>query len=230
MVTVSRSNGISIKGIKKLDSIIKWVDAADEIIDRPKTFQPLIVVGFAGSIGYRTTYKETGPLTSSESHHAFEEGRWQALAEITEEIREERGYRRSDSGGSILVQSGQLMQSALIPFQKWGQSTRRSSRSFNAPYGNHHNIKMTASLGNRIFRAQISGARVQNQYGGNIRLTGKATGRYNERSASKGRAAHLPARPFWYFEQGKMDNATRLFTIRFGTEWAELARTMGLLG
>lgn len=218
---MARANGISIKGITQLDRIITFhTDGLEAALHSRRTMSP-----FINAFGRDTNMRfsdEVSPTGRS----------WQSLTGYTNEKREERGYPPTSP---ILEQSGQLRAAAATPFLKWGANTGKSTRSFNAPYGNHHNIKMVASNSGGRFHAQISGPRVANQYGGSIK---KAKGFYTSvhgtyaadrygayySRGSRGKGNMLPARPFWGITPAMINDGFKSFRWIFPDEWRKQAK------
>jgi hypothetical protein len=106
---------------------------------------------------------------------------------------------------------------------RWGANTGRSSRSFNAPYGNHHRLTMNATNQGGRFHAQISGARVANQYGGKVRLTAEQKA-FAMASGGRRRGPHLPARPFWGITPEMIQDGMGSFKWILPDEWRKQAK------
>ena len=187
------SKFITIRGLGRIDDLQAWLgQGLVDSVKHPSVMQPLIKQGFVDSIssgaGFGTKVREVEWRGTSSSGRP-----WQPLSESTRQKRIRRGYTPDD----ILVQSGQLKAAGLTPFIKWGKTTKRSSRSFTAPYNKSTGaISMNASNFNGRFHASISGKRVENQYGGKILFARKRWG-----TRDRLRRSALPRREFWYLDE-----------------------------
>ncbi len=139
---------------------------------------------------------------------------WQPLAEMTQTVREARGYDRKEP---VLVESGQLKWAAVDIYLRWQRGQRQSVRQWTSPY-NGSQLSGTATISNGTFTAEISGERVQNQYGGSIPAPA-----YSFQSRYRQRAPHLPARPFFGLEKKYVDEAVPAMMPQFLTAWQKQA-------
>jgi hypothetical protein len=138
-----------------LRRVVKWLDSYDGVVSEPKT----VAAGVA-PIG-----RAIQGIFSSEGPG------WRQLAEITNDLREQRGHPREHP---ILVQRGTLKRAAADALAEWKPETRSVTRRGNK-------VSLAASATSRLFTAKISGEKVLNHYGG----TDPAYG------------AKVPARPFF---------------------------------
>ena len=194
---------ITLRGMGQLDRMNAWLDNGL----RATVAEPKVMAPFIRSFGRRSSWNfdsEISPLGRS----------WQPLSEFTQMVREERGYQPDRP---ILKESGQLYAAAVTPFLRWQDHTRGSTRSFTAPYGNFEPLLMNATNQGGVFRAQISGSRVANQYGG--RATGAA--RYGTRDRK--RLPFIPARPFWGLTEAVIQEAMPSFGFVFLDMWRSKA-------
>jgi hypothetical protein len=195
---------VTVKGIKQVDGLVNWVGGMEEVLYRPKVFRPVV-----NSVGMGIAKNFQMEITPS--------GRsWQGLSPHTNNIREERGY---SARHPILEQSGQLKEAASGAFLKWGDNSKSSRRNLTAPYGNFEPLSMSASYGNGLFRATISGSRVSNQYG-DIREWSES--KYGSRERYRGRP--IPARPFWGLTSEMFDWSVPQMLLIFLTEWRANAK------
>lgn len=127
----------------------------------------------------------------------FDEGgtfigrKWQNLSSTTMLVRSHRGYNPSEP---ILVQSGQLKAAVLAPFQLMARSSGTAEGE---------GVKSAWSIRGKNLSITVSGAKVENQYGG---MTGKSTKTFGGKlSKKKYGTGFLPPRPFLHLNQRVVD-------------------------
>lgn len=125
---------------------------------------------------------------------------WQELSANTQAVRTARGY---DPRKPILVQSGDLKRAAADTLASGGLSES----------GNK--VAMRASAVPKLFSAEITGPKVENQFGGSIAGFGSIGGG----SATRFGGGYLPARPFWNLNQTAMDSISQAIMTSVLRRW-----------
>lgn len=122
---------------------------------------------------------------------AFLGRKWQNLSATTRLARAHRGYNQTEP---ILVQSGHLRAAVLAPFQIMARSSGAASGD---------GVNSAWSIRGKSLSITVSGAKVENQYGG---MTGKSTKTFGGKlSKKKYGTGFLPPRPFFYLNQRTVD-------------------------
>jgi hypothetical protein len=211
------ANFFQVRGLKRIDLLSTWLTVGlQEAVNHPATMQPMvhafadsISAGFGG--GVRRSEVEWGNANASGAE-------WQPLSRVTRVARKRRGY---PADGPILQQSGQLKKAGLDPFVAWGKNWKRSSRSYTAPYNRFTGpVTMRATNFNGVFHAQISGKRVQNQYGGKI-----PRAQYRWGTRDRFRKSALPKREFWFLKQRSFDERAPDMLRALTTQWESTVPT-----
>jgi len=207
---------VTLQGIKQLDSLKRWIrDDLDACLEEPSVWKPVIrAVGRQIEWNFDSEGDALGHT-------------WQRLSAVTRDLRQSRGYPPSHP---ILEQSGQLRYAASSPFLKWQVHQRRSVRSLGAPYhrtgrgqlGQSGPLQMNAAISGKEFHAQISGTRVENQYG--KALSGTRVG-----TRGRNRKRILPARPFWILTQESVDEGASDMGQALLNAWGKKAKGLKVL-
>lgn len=153
----------------------------DEMLDGKNVY---IMSGVSNALEYSLSKNFT-------EQGAFLGRKWQNLSLTTMLARGNRGYNPSEP---ILVQSGHLRAAVLAPFQVMARSSGATSGD---------GVNSAWSIKGKNLRITVSGAKVENQYGG---MTGKSTKTFDGKlSKKKYGTGFLPPRPFLYLNQKTVD-------------------------
>lgn len=184
---------------RDLQNLYKWLGKFEEVAKKPEVMDKA-VKHIGKSIDKQFRSEGTGEMG----------GKWAPLSKMTQELRQSRGYNPRHP---ILQQSGALRDVAAGTLLAWNVGTGRAITS-------GENIRMTAWTGQLAFTAKISGAKVQNQYGGPTEFSF-----YPERPGQGGRRSDLPARPFFGLTPASVMYARREITDKVLIDWAKRSRT-----
>jgi hypothetical protein len=194
--------GITLKAdLRQLNRIIMWVNSLHSLAMDPA------VMGNAGyvlGVDYTNNFNTEG---------AWSGHPWQHLTEYTKRKRKERNFAE----GPIMHQSGQLKElaaGALMNIHGRGSFSKTDRPYTNYPSDSRTTITVTLLPGQ--LNAKISGAKVQNQYGGIDSMAGyfgdfSGTGRFG--------AGYLPQRTFWYMNPALAHVVGDALVDRVMAEW-----------
>lgn len=162
--------------------IENWVGTFDQVVNDPRIM----------SYGVKPIGQEMDKVFNTEGQWGGR--RWQNLTEMTKDVREQRGYPREHP---ILQQSGILRAVTAGSLRRYtGGNISMAARGLG--------VTLVAKSQPRLFTAQVSGAKVQNNNGGTL-----------------GAGMHLPQRRFFGITAGGADKASKEIVDRIMREWSK---------
>lgn len=161
---------------------LRWVESLDDVINDPKIM----------SYGVKPIGQEMDKVFNTEGQWGGR--RWQNLTQMTQDLREQRGYNREHP---ILQQSGVLRATTAGSLRRFtGGNISMAARGLG--------VTLTASSQPRQFTAKITGTKVQNNNGG-----------------AMGAGMFLPQRRFFGITSTAADKATAEILNRVMREWSK---------
>lgn len=184
---------------KEFMALTRWLGKFEETAKNPEVMDKGIK--FLGQAIDRNFQQEGTPSMG---------GGWRPLSKMTQEVRASRGYNPKHP---ILQQSGELRDVTAGTLKSWTIGTSRVATGSRA-------ARMVASTRPLQFHAKVSGAKVENQYGGQTEYTF-----YPELPGQGGSRSDLPARPFFGLTQAGVIQARDAIIDKIMSDWARKSGT-----
>lgn len=183
---------LSLKNPRPFATAIAWMGRWEDAVN-----DPIVMAAGVKHIG-------KGMAENFKSEGSYAGGAWAELSETTKRVRRQRGYNPEHP---ILQQSGGLKRITADTLSGWGEST-------SSQVGFAGNTGMVASVSRRRFQAIVRGPKVENHWGGTVRLKDTDI------------SVRLPRRRFFGITTTAADEANKAIFDKITSKWGRMSRNV----